>query len=223
MIFSLINLRKDISYKEISSICRQGIYGGHKLVWDIFSDSPDRQRDFLYRQGTTGLSPRFYVVSRRSPMNSKGFWEVSFKEYNPKIYAGERFAFMLRANPVKTKKDSKGRQHRHDVIMETKKELGFSRKNHFTPDVIQEAGGKWLLERCGKLGFSVAVGALRIDGYRQHKFYKSKNAEPVSFSTIDINGILTVNEPDVFVEKSLFGGIGPAKGFGCGLMLIRRI
>ncbi len=32
----------------------------------------------------------------------------------------------------------------------------------------------------------------------------------------------TVTDPVAFVEKCLFGGIGPAKGFGCGLMLVRR-
>ena len=35
-------------------------------------------------------------------------------------------------------------------------------------------------------------------------------------------GILRVDDPDALV-KVLEDGIGPAKGFGCGLMLVRRI
>jgi len=33
----------------------------------------------------------------------------------------------------------------------------------------------------------------------------------------------SVADPAIFVEKCLFKGIGPAKGFGCGLMLVKRI
>ncbi len=222
MLFSLIELRQDISVRSIASVYRSEIYSAHQLVWDLFSDGPGRRRDFLYRQETTGTRPRFYAVSHRPPINHKGLWAMSSKNYDPKITRGERLAFTLRVNPVRTKKDDKGRQHRHDVVMDAKRQLGSSRKDHLIQDVIQETGGKWLLERCGALGFDVATASLRINGYRQHKFYKGKHVTPVSFSTLDINGILTVTNPEEFVEKCLFGGIGPAKGFGCGLMLVRR-
>ncbi len=33
----------------------------------------------------------------------------------------------------------------------------------------------------------------------------------------------TVIDPAIFIDKCLFDGIGPAKGFGCGLMLVRRM
>ena len=43
------------------------------------------------------------------------------------------------------------------------------------------------------------------------------------YSTLEFDGILAVTEPEVFIEKCLFSGIGPAKGFGCGVMLVRRV
>jgi len=221
MYFSLIELRRDIALRDIASVYRSGAYGGHQLIWDLFSDGPDRQRDFLYRQESIGNRLKFYAVSQRPPEDVKGFWEISSKEYNPRIMAGKRLAFTLRVNPVKTKKDSDGRQHRHDVVMDAKRKLGPSRKDCFMPEVVQDKGKEWLLERCPSLGFSISDATLRIDGYQQHKYYKRKGAAPISFSTLDFNGILTVADPEVFVNKCLFFGIGPAKGFGCGLMLVR--
>lgn len=82
---------------------------------------------------------------------------------------------------------------------------------------------RWLLDRAASHGFSVSPEGIRADSYRQHRLSKGKGNQPVTFSTVDFNGILTVTEPNVFVEKCLFDGIGPAKGFGCGLMLVRRV
>jgi CRISPR system Cascade subunit CasE len=42
----------------------------------------------------------------------------------------------------------------------------------------------------------------------------------VRLSTLDFDGLLTVADPGRFGEL-LFSGLGPAKGFGCGLMLIK--
>ena len=41
-------------------------------------------------------------------------------------------------------------------------------------------------------------------------------------STLDFSGLLTVTAPEKFLS-ALYGGIGPAKGFGCGLLLVKRV
>ena len=41
------------------------------------------------------------------------------------------------------------------------------------------------------------------------------------FSTVDLSGELTVLEPEIFAN-ALYDGIGHAKAFGCGLLLVRR-
>lgn len=43
----------------------------------------------------------------------------------------------------------------------------------------------------------------------------------ISLSTVEFSGALTVTEPDAF-NRALLRGIGHAKGFGCGLLLVRR-
>jgi CRISPR system Cascade subunit CasE len=87
-------------------------------------------------------------------------------------------------------------------------------------ELVQEAGGAWVRARSEKAGFR--VHAVRADGYRQHQFFKRGGGPAVRLSTMDFTGILEVVDSAVFFREALCRGFGPAKGFGCGLMLIRR-
>jgi CRISPR system Cascade subunit CasE len=40
--------------------------------------------------------------------------------------------------------------------------------------------------------------------------------------TVRYDGLLRITDPDAFRE-TLIRGIGPAKAFGCGLMLVKRV
>lgn len=223
MYLSMIRLRRDVSPRDMATMTKGDGYQLHKLVWNLFADNPDRQRDFIYRHEPVNGWPTFYTVSNREPQDVSGMWEVTPREYCPKLLAGQRLAFTLSVNPIRSKRDVNGRQQRHDVIMEAKRELRAQGNEFELPVIIQEHGGLWLLERAATHGFSVSLDGIRVDGYRQHKLFKGKNKPPITFSTVEMNGVLTVNEPDVFIEKCLYNGIGPAKGFGCGLMLVKRI
>jgi CRISPR system Cascade subunit CasE len=120
---------------------------------------------------------------------------------------------------------------RHDVVMDAKKRIGFKDlpydRRTFVAALIQEAGMTWLKEKGKEFGFFVEDNKekpqVRVDGYLQHKLYKRKATKPVFLSTLDFSGTLTVIDPEIFVTRCLFGGIGPAKAFGCGLMLVKRI
>lgn len=250
MYFSLIRLRRDLSPKDIVSLGRSDGYRLHKMVWDIFSDGPDRKRDFLYRFEKVNGLPTYYTISERAPDDATGLWEVSTKSYQPKLAQGDRLAFKLRANPIQSSKLERTAEEleswqksrverglkqnrwtekviRHDVVMEAKTKINFKNmseeKRPHVATLIQEAGLEWLNSRENVYGFSVVQSGTRADGYCQHRLFKGKSAKPVTFSTLEFDGVLTVTEPDTFVEKCLFNGIGPAKGFGCGLMLVRRV
>jgi CRISPR system Cascade subunit CasE len=198
-------------------------YQIHKLVWNLFADHPERKRDFIYRHEPVNGWPTFYTVSQREPQNASGMWEVTPKEYRPNLRTGQRLGFTLCANPIRSKRDENKRQHRHDVIMEAKLEIKKRSENINMPDIVQEHGVRWLLDRAESHGFSVSPEGIRADGYQQHSIFKGKGNQQITFSTVDFSGILTVIDPAVFIEKCLFDGIGPAKGFGCGLMLVRRV
>ncbi|PKL51802.1 MAG: type I-E CRISPR-associated protein Cas6/Cse3/CasE [Nitrospira bacterium HGW-Nitrospira-1] len=254
MFFSMIRLRRDVSPKEIAGLVRGDGYSLHRLIWNLFSDGPDRKRDFLYRYESVNGWPTFYAVSAREPADSGGLWEVTPKIYEPRLSKGERLAFKLRVNPIQHDKKERTepeieawcasrierglkeklptkKRIRHDVVMEAKTKLNFKEMPHdkrpHVATLIQEAGVAWLKTRETEQGFLVEDDkdkpAVRADGYCQHRLFKGKEAKPITFSTLDFNGILTVTDPDTFIEESLYSGIGRAKAFGCGLMLVRRI
>lgn len=84
----------------------------------------------------------------------------------------------------------------------------------------------WLIDRGKTHGFTVVRDGKRgllkfqAEGYRWHSLpKKGRNA---GFSSVDFDGEIEVIDPTLLVE-ALFTGIGPAKAFGCGLMLVRRI
>ncbi|MFH1113942.1 MAG: type I-E CRISPR-associated protein Cas6/Cse3/CasE [Pseudomonadota bacterium] len=229
MYFSRIRLQREgISAADLTKVLGEDGYGEHRAVWRLFS-SPDRSnRDFLFRKELEHSRPIFYIVSRTAPSDTDAVWSVETKPYAPKIGAGERFAFALTANPVVTRwvGDEEKRHARHDVVMDAKRELdaknvpNAERPN--TPEIVQSAGFNWLASRASRCGFAIEKGLVRADGYRQRRFRKGVKGSEVQLSTLDFTGVLTVTEPQAFTE-ALFQGVGPAKGFGCGLLLIRRV
>ncbi|MBP2146370.1 CRISPR system Cascade subunit CasE [Methanofollis sp. W23] len=195
-------------------------YQVHKMVWRIFSDGSHKDRDFIYRLEMQEHTPVIYAVSTADRVDLDGIWRVDAKDYHPALRRGDRLGFNLRANPVRTKRDEEGRQHRHDVVMDAK--YAMETRDNIEVDLVQQEGFAWLASRGERLGFSVEEGAVRVDGYRQHRFRKPRSGRRVTISTIDFTGALTVTDPDLFKE-ALYTGVGPAKSFGCGLLLVRRV
>jgi CRISPR system Cascade subunit CasE len=250
MYFSFIRLRRDVSPKDLAAVGQGDGYRVHKLLWNLFSDGPERKRDFLYRYETVKGWPTFYTVSARKPYDRQGLWEIMVKDYYPRLVERDRLSFKLRVNP--THRDKKERTEeeievwlgsreqrglkqktptkkriRHDVVMDAKKRIGFRDISHdqrpHVASLIQEAGLTWLKGREMENGFSVNERDVRADGYYQHRLFKREGGKRIVFSSLDFDGILSVTDRDKFVEKCLYHGIGASKGFGCGLMLVRRV
>jgi len=84
----------------------------------------------------------------------------------------------------------------------------------------------WLGEKGERLGYTIVRDDPRkrlkfqAEGYQWHPLpQKGKTA---GFSSVDFEGEIEVVNSERLTE-TLFSGIGPAKGFGCGLMLVRRV
>jgi len=221
MYISKIRLKEAAVFKEIFA----SGYALHQKVWDLFADSPDRKRDFLYRLDSIGKMPLVYAMSVRKPVDNKDIWNIEIKDYAPQIKERMKFGFTVRVNPV-CKRDGK----RHDVVMDAKykmRKVTSGQDNKKTAqEIITDACRKWIEKRSEKNGFKITKQneelVLRADGYQQTQFYKSTGSESIQYSTVDITGALEVTNERNF-KKMLFFGLGPAKGFGCGLMLIRKI
>lgn len=226
MYFSRAVLREDVDAAVLARFAPHDGYGVHQLVWRLFAASPEQKRDFLFREESVSRRPTFYLVSARPPDDRDGLWTLQSKPYTPRLQAGERLSFRLRANAVRSRPGAEsGSVRRHDVVMDLKTRLKAAAPDEPLPPLpalVQEAGFRWLVERAAKHGFHIDEGALRVDAYRQHWLVKRRRQPPIRFSTLDFEGILTVTEPGLLVQ-ALYEGIGPAKGFGCGLLMVKRV
>jgi CRISPR system Cascade subunit CasE len=226
MFFSKMTFRDHAVSPEDRMRIFQTPYALHQEVWRLFSDSPERERDFIYRLDKDGLGPVIYSVSDRKPEEQSGAWQVAAKEYAPKLIAGTELAFLLRANPVVTRKNAQSRRQRHDVVMDRKKALqeqGVTKQDMPSTAILaHEAGQDWLACRAEQHGFTVRQQNILVERYRQERFVKKQDGCKIQFSLLDFSGRLTVTDPNLFT-RALFHGIGPAKGFGCGLLLVRRV
>jgi len=224
MHFSRIRVLAD-EPAQLMEILKADNYRMHQMLWRLFPDAPDATRDFLYRSEMQHGWPVFYVLSARCPVQITDIFEVETKKFSPKLKTGERLAFRLRANSVRTRKTddpNPKKRKRDDVVMHHKRKLkteGIPREEMPSQaELVQEAGEEWIKRQAARNGFEVE--AVSADGYQKHVLYcKGKK---IRFSSMDFDGILSIIDKGRFLN-ALYRGIGPAKAFGCGLMLIRRV
>jgi CRISPR system Cascade subunit CasE len=194
------------------------IGAAHSLVWALFADGPDRRRDFLWREIRPG---EFLILAARPPTDAHNMFDLEFKSFAPVLRPGQCLGFDLRANPVISVAESPGqRGKRHDVVMHALSKVARDERAAFREAAIRDAGTAWLARKGTAAGFSVDPSQLYIDGYDRVRILR-EDRSAVIFSTLTFQGALTVEDPAQFIAAVL-RGFGAAKGFGCGLMLIRR-
>lgn len=174
---------------------------------------PDEGR-ILWRLDDGYPDPVLYVVSPAEPdlthlvedvgRPSYG-WQT--KDYRPlldKLAAGDTWAFRLRANPV------------HSVAQATG---GRGKRLAHVTSGQQTA---WLHQRAATHGFRVADGSadapdLVLSSRRTFRF--DRRGRTVTLATAVFDGTLVVDDPRK-LRAALVGGIGPGKGYGCGLLTL---
>jgi len=190
---------------------------GHRLVWALFADGPERRRDFLWREEGPG---RFMALSARPPTPMPDLFDVEAKPFEPLLARGDQLAFSLRANPVVSRTEAPGRRgKRHDVVMDALHMLPQAQRAGARLGAVAEAGRAWLIRQGAAHGFAPAEG-VGVDGYEPVRIPRD-GGRPARFSQVDFAGRLTVTDPAAFLA-ALATGFGRARAFGCGLMLIRR-
>jgi CRISPR system Cascade subunit CasE len=224
MYLSKITLDPEAKPSDFLKSLGRGLYYYHQCVWEEFFKTNGGDRDFLYRLDFNNFRPEFLTISERLPKESPPLWRVETKSYSPIIRDGQKFIFSTRVNPTirkpKIGKDGKEREVRHDVVMDMKWSLRNSGKEvpPYT-EMIQVAGINWLGYQGKRYGFTFNEDDIRIENYTQHK--TNKKGDKIKFSTLDFMGLLTITDAEKF-KVAMFKGIGPEKGFGCGLLLLMR-
>lgn len=195
-----------------------GDYSLHQSLWQLFADGPGRERDFLFHQRSERPSSCF-VVSRRPPQPTAG-WTFDTREYRPQLQPGQRLAFTLRANPTVARGREGRHSARHDVVFDARRQAEARGSAMSLAEAEQQAGRDWLECRGEACGF--VVEAVRSTGYERKEIRKRRQkGPPIVVSRLDYEGTLRVADPDR-LRHALLQGVGPAKAFGCGLLLVRR-
>lgn len=199
------------------ALWRGELHRDHAAVWRLFPG--DRApRDFLFRVGAAKRAGEllYYVVSRRQPVEVPGQSRVEVKAYEPRFTVGEAVTFSLRANPTVSRGVGGARSKRHDVLMDAKR----GKAGEAAQQAIAKAAAGWLVNRGPAIGLTIDPLVLRFDRYRQHVSAR-RGGDALRFSSLDFAGMATVADSDRLTD-ALLSGVGHGKGFGCGLLLVRR-
>lgn len=193
--------------------------GGHRLLWSLFPSTSQGapERDFIYRR----IDDRNYlIVSSRPPADAHALWQLGPKPYDPEPRSGEVYHFILRANPaMAVSRQGRKSSLRVDAVMHAKRAARADQKP-WGREEEEATALAWLYARQAAIGVKFDQQRCRTTAYEQHRIPR-KHGEPARFSTVDYEGRLAVDDP-ARLKHALFSGIGKARAFGCGLMLIRR-
>lgn len=246
MYLSRARLRRDVPAAALRAILApegrsERAATAHRMVWTLFSDSADRERDFLWREADSGS---FYCLSSRPPEDRHGLFHVDPpKEFAPELEAGDRLGFALRVNATvsrggRPKADGqKGvRGKPCDIVMDALKRSEEGPRAQARQRLLAPVAHEWLSRQGEKHGFSlpplqpprtpedpddVDDGTFSVRGYRVLEIDRGRRVKPLRIGVLDLEGVLEVRDPALFVE-AVSQGFGRAKAFGCGLMLVRR-
>lgn len=172
-----------------------------RVLWRV-----DRKGPELYLYIVSPEKPDLTHVIEQAGWPTSSTWET--RDYIPflnRLALGQQYVFRLSANPV--------RQPRGP-------ELSGKRVGHVTA-AQQE---RWLLDRAAACGFAVlesAAGSVDLVVSEREVKRFARNGSRVTLSTARFDGRLEVTDVSL-IRASLSRGIGPAKGYGCGLMTLAR-
>lgn len=181
-------------------------YTLHKALWELFPNRQDDERDFLFRvekeenrQGVVLL-----MQSKVEPVDSAKAIELQVKRnFMLNLVQGQRIRFLLKANPVKTIKDEKGRKNTRGEV-----------KSCRVPLIKEEEQVQWLKRKLDKVA---KLEDVQVSNGLPLYFKKSSHAGKIV--PVLYEGVATIENPEALVAM-LESGIGPAKALGCGMLSI---
>lgn len=176
-----------------------------RVLWRL--DQHERHRLDLFI--VSPLAPSLEAMADQAGWPSQPEWRTA--DYSPflrSLRTGQRWLFRLRANPVRSVRPQGGGRGQRIPLRRV------------------EEQSDWLTQRAAALGFELAEGEfgpnLRVTERRTERFHRGGAAgRVVTLGTAVFEGILEVTDADR-LALALTRGVGPAKGYGCGLATLAR-
>lgn len=191
-------------------------YDVHRQLWKLFPGQPREARreadapreGFLFRfeDRGPGRPTRVLLQSRQAPVAASDLALLGIREIQPQPEQGQTLAFLLTANPIKTIVDA-------DKAAKPDKVADKCR----VPLIHEEEQLAWLTR---KLAPAASIQTATAQPHEPLHFRKGQRTGKLV--TVTFEGLLEVQDP-ILLREHLENGLGPAKAFGCGLLLVRRI
>jgi CRISPR system Cascade subunit CasE len=172
-------------------------YAWHAAIWQAFPGRPDDARDFLFRTDRRPDGFRVLLLSEHQPAPTAAFvWQT--KEISPTFLAYAGYRFQLKVNPT-MRRSADGK--RLAIYDETKLRI-------------------WLARKAEAAGFTIDPESLEVGAPTEEMF--NKDGRRGKHVAVDFAGVLNVTDR-VRLTQCFNTGIGSAKGFGYGLLMLQPI
>jgi len=201
-------------------------YAWHKKIWECFPELPFAERSFLTRIDQLEGAVRVWLLATVKPACPAWCPATNFdvNEISPTFLTHRYYAFDLRANPTKAlvQRDADGQP----LMTATGKRSRGKRVPLFNPEELRA----WLVRkgqaRCLDMvtkqevpgGFRIVEERpLEISPMMESHFRKKEHN--AFHGGVQFRGVLEVTDRNHFIQ-TYQAGIGSAKGFGFGLLLL---
>lgn len=210
-------------FLNCETVFLQGIrdpYDWHQRAWDAFPHLAQCSKggDSQFRHFLTRLDPqedgfRLLILSRSEPRRPDWCpadpvnWQI--KPVPESLLQHARYRFGLRANPTKkvTPKGEDGRRRGQGKRVALR-----------TLACLED----WMLRKAAAAGFAIEPGSLRIIAGGLAQFSQPRAPQRGTINIADFGGTLRVLDRAAF-EAAFAHGIGSAKAFGCGMLLLQSL
>ena len=191
-------------------------YAWHQLVWKAFPGRDGEARDFLTRLDDKPGGMQLLIVSPAEP--TRPDWLSEYDEWESKaipsgFFQARCYRFQLHANPT--------------VKRVVRDAAGVRKKGGKREAIKGEAELRAWLQRKGEAGgFRLPESAppeVFSDVRHFAKKPKSGQAMNGTHGAVEFSGILEVTDPMLFLTHTFTKGIGSAKAFGFGLLVLAPV
>jgi len=210
-------LRIEMAAEDVGRLRILDSYDWHQRLWECFPGLPEEQRSFLTRIDFLEGAVQAWLLSERKP--AKPGWcpedDFAMREISPGFLSHRHYAFDLRVNPTTALV-----QRNPDGTPKLKAN-GKRTSGKRVPLVDPVDLRAWIDRKGVECGFRIAAARpLEIGPTVGHHFRKKAHAGV--HGGVQFRGILEVTEPVEF-SRAHSKGIGTAKAFGFGLLLLSPV
>jgi len=188
-------------------------YDWHQLVWKAFPGRDGEVRDFLTRLDDKPSGTQLLIISPTEPtrpdwLSEQDEWES--KAIPLSFFQPRRYRFQLHANPT--------------IKRVVRDASGVRKKGGKREAIKGEAELRAWLQRKGEAGGFRLPDSVPPEVFSDVSFFskRPKTGQPMNgtHGAVDFSGILEVTDPALFFTHTFTKGIGTAKAFGFGLLVL---